>query len=572
MRTTLGFMAACAVAAALAACGASKHGGDDWDAIADAPDGWDADGIDAADGWDVTDAVPDGPPPTDADGDTIADSLEGAVDTDGDGTPDREDLDSDEDSIPDAEEAGDDDLITPPVDTDGDGIFDFRDPDSDDDGLSDEEEAALGTGVRDPDTDDDGASDLVEHAAGTDPLDPLENPRSEGDFVFLVPFEEDPEPGVDTLVFGTDIQMADVYFMIDRSASMNGEITNLRTTLSTSIVTAVGAAIPDVAFGVGLLDQCPLRGYCTSSGTPIWIQNLQSADVDPALAQAALDSISGTCNGANEPYVSALWLLANGDPSVWGWLPERVAPRSCADPLAIGWPCFRPGAVPIIVMFGDESFYTQSYGSGCDPEAGDAPSFDEAVAEMNAIGARFIGIDSGSALAGFTDVCTATASVDFTGAPLAFTIPNDGTGLGDQVIDAIELLASQVPMDISAVAADVDEGPGDAVDATVFVDHIEPNLVGGVADPGDPARVCVGGLAVEDLAPGDTIPDLFVDVLPGTIVCFDIHPARNETVEPTAEPQLFRAEVRVIGEGITVLDTRDVYFLVPPEIVIGPIG
>jgi hypothetical protein len=38
----------------------------------------------------------------------------------------------------------------------------------------------------------------------------------------------------------------------------------------------------------------------------------------------------------------------------------------------------------------------------------------------------------------------------------------------------------------------------------------------------------------------------------------------NTTVMPTASPQLFRAQVDVIGDGVTVLDTRDVYFVVPP--------
>jgi hypothetical protein len=39
---------------------------------------------------------------------------------------------------------------------------------------------------------------------------------------------------------------------------------------------------------------------------------------------------------------------------------------------------------------------------------------------------------------------------------------------------------------------------------------------------------------------------------------------------PTADPQLFRAEVDVLGDGVTVLDTRTVYFLVPPAYAGGP--
>ncbi len=563
-----GLVALVVVCACLAAsCGAAKGSPSGWDALTDVADGWDA--SESLDAWDSWEGLPDGYVHQDADGDTIDDIHEGSGDTDGDTIIDREDLDSDADGIPDADEAGDEDLATPPIDTDGDFVPDFRDPDSDGDGISDADELTAGTDPYDPDSDGDGATDLVEIVAETDPNDSMDNPHSRGDFVFLVPYGDDPSPDVDTLVFGTNIQMADVYFMIDRSASMNNEILNLRTSLSTTIVPAVDAAIPDVWFGVGQLDQCPNAAGCTSSGTAIFIQNLANVDGDPAVTQAALDAMSGTCTGAKEPYVAALWLIANGDPSVWAWPASKVAGRTCADPATTGWPCFRPGAVPIVVMFGDESFYTQSYGAGCDPSTGAAPSFDQAVAEMNAIHARFIGINSGNTLAGFTDVCTATGSVDTTGSPLAFTIPGDGTGLGDQVIDAIEMLASQVPLDIFADAVDVDEGPSDSVDATIFIDRIVPNTVGGVVDPADPTRVCVGGLHVEDTAGGDTVPDVFVDVLPGTVVCFDIYPAKNVTVEPEPMPLLFLAQVRVIGEGITVLDTRDVWFLVPPDVSIG---
>jgi hypothetical protein len=519
-----------------------------------------------ADAGEVPDSPGDGYVPTDVDGDTISDQHEMGVDTDGDSAADMYDADSDNDTVPDSVEAGDDDLTTYPVDSDRDGIPDFRDPDSDDDGLSDAEEAALGTGRTDADSDDDGASDLVEHAAGTDPLVASDNPRSRGDFVFVVPFEEDPVPPEDTLVFGTNIQMADVYFILDRSASMRNELANLATSLQTAIVPGVGAAIPDVWFGVGLLDQCPNAAACTTSGTPIWIKNLQSLAEDPALTATALGTVIDTCNGAKEPYVSAVWLLANGDPTVWGWLPARIPARTCSDASAIGYPCFRPGAVPIVVMFGDEDVYTQSYGAGCDPADGNAPSLEQAVAEMNRIHARFIGIDSGNSAEGFTDVATGTGSVDAAGRPLVFTINADGTGLDIRVVDAIEALASQVPIDISADAVDVAEGPGDTVDATVFIDRVVPNEAGGVADPRDAGRVCVA-LPAEDRS-SDTVPDVFPDVLPGTIVCFDIEAARNETIPPTAEPQLYRAQIRVIGEGITVLDTRDVYFLVPPVIEI----
>lgn len=512
--------------------------------------------------------------PTDTDGDTIADVHEGSGDTDGDTTPDARDLDSDGDGLPDAAEAGDADVLTPPADSDHDTVPDYRDLDSDNDGLSDAEERTRGTDPTRQDTDGDGALDVVEVAAGTDPLVATDSPRTRGDFVFLVPYEAPPEPSRDTLVFGTNIQMADVFFLIDRSASMGGEIQNLTNSLRTGIVPRVVAAIPDVAFGAADLDICPGIRSCSSGGTAVGLRCDQMIDADPALTQRALETIRDTpvCNGTHEPYLAAAWLVATDDENGPDddWNADRVTATTCPlDRPGNGWPCFRPGAVPILVEFGDESFLGEGL-AVCT-----RPTYDELIAALRDAHIRFIGISSKGAVGdednmwtGYRDVARDIGSVDTAGNPLAFEIASDGTGIGDQVVEAIETLAGQVVMDISARAVDVVESPTETVDTTRFVERIEPNTAGGVEDPEHPGRVCVGGLPVAD-ADGDTYNDVFLDVLPGTIVCFDIVPRRNEIVPPTSEPQLFRGQVEVLGESVTVLDTREVYFLVPPDTYVG---
>ena len=65
---------------------------------------------------------------------------------------------------------------------------------------------------------------------------------------------------------------------------------------------------------------------------------------------------------------------------------------------------------------------------------------------------------------------------------------------------------------------------------------------------------------------GDGYRDTFQGVRPGTPVCFDIIVKQNDTVPPTAMPQMFRANLQVLGDGFTPLDTRDIFFLVPPLI------
>jgi hypothetical protein len=171
-------------------------------------------------------------------------------------------------------------------------------------------------------------------------------------------------------------------------------------------------------------------------------------------------------------------------------------------------------------------------------------------------------------------IANGTGSVDTSGSPLVFEIPGNGTGLGDQVVDAVALLANQVSIRVDAVAED---DPADAVDAvSAFVAEIHTNTSGALVwDPilgtnrvctsaGSPppteTRVVVGS--------GGTPPtsDHFAEVLPGVPICFDIVPKTNTTVPPTTDAQIFRAIVDVIGDGFTPLDTRDVYFLVPPEI------
>ena len=165
----------------------------------------------------------------DRDNDQILDGDEGSRDTDMDGVPDWEDDDSDADGLPDQLEAGDDDLVTQPFDTDSDGMPDFQDPDSDNDGISDRDEVEAGTNPTSGDSDEDGISDLIEVGAGTDPLDPDDNPRVRGDFVFVIPYEEPPDPLRDTLEFSTALKLVDVYFAFDTTTSMVAELNAMKT-------------------------------------------------------------------------------------------------------------------------------------------------------------------------------------------------------------------------------------------------------------------------------------------------------------------------------------------------------
>jgi len=480
---------------------------------------------------------------TDSDADMIHDAHERNGDADSDGTPDYLDTDTDEDTIPDSAEAGDSDIDTVPVDTDGDGVADFRDRDSDNDGLPDSSEAESGTSPTAADSDGDGVSDLVEVVAGTDALSPEDSPRIRGDFVFVVPYEEPPEPERDSLSFSTDIQYADVYFMMDTTGSMSGAITGLKTTLTGTIIPGVDAAIADVLFGVGKFDDYPFGGY--GGGGDVAFLNLQHMTDDPALAQAAVNTMSAG-GGADGPesHVPALHAVATGCGD--GSIPADPA---CTDATLIGYPHFRDGAVPIIVLFSDAQFHNGPRGANYGAISGvTPPTYAATVAALNAIHARVIGVSSSSyGRPDMVSLATDTGTVDGTGTPLVYDQYGGAGDFGTQVVEAVSDVANMVPMDIAALALD-DET--DTVDARVFIDRIVPTEA--------PVEPCTLGLTIVDSG--------YAGVLPGSTVCFDIVAAQNDTVEPTAEPQLYKATVQVWGDEVTILDERDIFFLIPPHI------
>ncbi|MCB0579350.1 MAG: hypothetical protein KDD10_08595, partial [Phaeodactylibacter sp.] len=182
---------------------------------------------------------------TDSDGDGIADQREGEGDIDGDGIPNSADDDSDGDGIPDSVEAGSDNPCAP-RDTDGDGSPDAFDTDSDNDGVPDGEEIADGTDPTSVDSDGDGITDLGERAAGTDPTDPTSR-IPETDFFVVLPYNGD--RAMRPLRFGTNIDQADVYFLVDMTGSMQGERTNLINGLTSVIIPGIQAEIDNVEFG-----------------------------------------------------------------------------------------------------------------------------------------------------------------------------------------------------------------------------------------------------------------------------------------------------------------------------------
>jgi hypothetical protein len=223
-----------------------------------------------------------------------------------------------------------------------------------------------------------------------------------------------------------------------------------------------------------------------------------------------------------------------------------------------GYPCFRDGALPVVVLATDERTVTSGSSTNL------CPAWSNVVApQMNARGAKLVGIVGDTTDTGVTTdlrtMATNTGSVDSTNnQPLVFS--GTGTNASTAIENGIRTLANNIALDM---AAPIQDDPSDAVNAvTAFVDHLE-TLQQGTA-------LCANMLNDIDTN-GDTFDDAYVDVRAGTPVCWKLIAKMNTTVPATDVPQLYRATVEVTGDGVTTLDTRDVFFLVPPEPIDDPI-
>ncbi|HWO20922.1 MAG TPA: hypothetical protein VNO30_19280 [Kofleriaceae bacterium] len=502
---------------------------------------------------------------TDSDDDAIFDLYETNADYDQDGAGNYVDLDSDGDCVSDKAEA----RGAPPADTDGDRRADFLDRDSDNDGVPDKQEDANCNGVVDPtetsstaqDTDGDGVDDLVETAAGTDPLNPNSNPQANGDFVFVEPYMKPQVPADQNLDFSTQLQAVDLYVLLDRSGSMSTEIQSVRDNLA-SVVSGLKCppgtktnCIPDLWAGASTF------GY-SSSGVQAF-QNWVDIQPNPSFATVPITAPSGASSAEVTTFATYAAITGQGGANYGlGGVPARAtcagSPAANAGYGTFGYPCFRQGALPVVLLATDEAPL-----SGSDVFKNPAWST-VVVPQYTAKKAKLVGVLGDQLEAGtqsdLQSMAASTGAIDVTNsnAPLVFS--GAGTGAATAIRNGILALANGLPLDINAVSSDV---PGDAVNAvTEFVSHIETLQLGTAA--------CSNGLNDID-TDSDTHKDKYIQVRTGTPVCWKVVSKPNTTVQATDAPQLFRSKITVYGDGITKVDERDVFFLVPPRPIDGPI-
>ena len=398
------------------------------------------------------------------------------------------------------------------------------------------------------------------------------------DFFFIMPFGKDPNPNRDVLPFSTKLQQVDVAFVMDTTGSMSGSIDNLRTALNGSLLAKLKAAVPSVGLAVVDHKDYPVGGHGSGPDFPVKVYQYVTDDLNLVKAGVAKYVASGGGDGP-EAQIPAMYHTLTGEALRWagGQVPAHVPATGTT-----GGVDFRAGSLPIVALVTDVDWH----GEGHQPYEFATPTMAHLKQAFTDANARFISITSGdesqandlsdftnsnlppSALVGMGGGCGAgQCCTGASGAGRAPTGPSgrcrlnflhqNGQGVSDSIVNAIQAIAAGSTFDIVAVPENAEDNP-EGFDATKFIKSLR------AMEEGDAANGCPPGRA-ED-RDGDGINETFVETTVGTPVCFEVIPNKNVDINETTAPQFFKARFVIRGNpGDVRLDSRDVYFLVPPS-------
>ena len=151
------------------------------------------------------------------------------------------------------------------------------------------------------------------------------------------------------------------------------------------------------------------------------------------------------------------------------------------------------------------------------------------------------------AMPDLTELGIVTGSVDLLGDPYLQQIAGDGSGLGTAVLDAMLALVGDTRRDVTLVPEDNLATP--TVDESLFVSAI---VAKDCPDNGVPQK-CIGGSGTP----------MCLGCLAGANIEFEFR-VGNDFVPPTATPQVFDFDMRVMVDGTTEIARYPVRIMVPP--------
>jgi hypothetical protein len=434
------------------------------------------------------------------------------------------------------------------------------------------------------------------------------------DFFFVLPYMPPTGEVAKPLDFGTAVPALDVFFLMDTTFSMLGEIQNLQSALTNTVIPGVQNAVANSMFGVGAFEDFPVlphggpRSECGVSGStldqPLSVfSNMTNvaAQLQAAVAQYTVGGQPKGCGASwPESAIEAMYLVATGQ--------GVNSPGGTNVPASnIG---FRPKTMPVIVTITDaisnaageaRTCSTLDGGSavtGYGSSIATAHTRQQAKDALRAKCARTVGIapvipliGNCSAEADLEDFATATgarvppnawdiggrpagcsANQCCTGingvgrapdgnglCPLVFRVNDAGAGVSTNVVTGIQLLTRFAQFDVTSerqgVTTDIDGNALPAPHTTAdFIKAVTPT--GFMLPPAPP------------VVPNPTFDaTTFYGVTPSTRVQFDVR-ALNDFVMQTTDAQIFRATIRVVASGCSDLDQRDVLILVPPTPIV----
>jgi hypothetical protein len=141
--------------------------------------------------------------------------------------------------------------------------------------------------------------------------------------------------------------------------------------------------------------------------------------------------------------------------------------------------------------------------------------------------------------------------------PLSFEVDSGGSGLSEQIIDAIWFLVTASTISVTTRIIPDPVSLGEGVDTSCFITAVIP-------DHADAPDTCSGEPTIEDLEAPFGVFDTFEGVTPGTQVFFTVVAENNGCVEPIETPLSYEATIEVVGDGVTVLDSLEVTIIIPP--------